>query len=201
MLDRAARLATGKNLPCAKTLIAAALEKYRFTLKANPDAAAPMSALLAFDGRAADAFQLLSSMKASLSAKILTTSAVAVLRNGNSTPSHFDLVKSWIDAALKENPNVSAVRLNLAELHALRMEYPQAEPIYREVLKSEPDNVVALNNLAWILAPRSDAVAERSNASSGLLKYRARDRRSFFDTRARIFIARGDFERVAIEDL
>jgi cellulose synthase operon protein C len=198
MLDQAARAAAAKKLSGAKTLTSAALDKYRLSLKTYPEAAAPMSALLAFDGRASAALELLSSVKASLSAKMLTTAAVAVLRTGRATPQQFEQVKQWIDAALLENPGVSAVRLNLAELHALRQEYAVAEPMYRDALRGEPDNVVALNNLAWILAPRNEATAEA-------LQYveRAIDisgpTGELLDTRARIFIARGDYEH-AIED-
>ena len=46
------------------------------------------------------------------------------------------------------------LRLHLADLYDLRGRYPEAEEVLRDILKpeNEPNNVVALNNLACLLA-------------------------------------------------
>jgi cellulose synthase operon protein C len=199
MLDQLARLAAGKSLPCAKALIEAAIKEYRNALNNYPEAAGPLASLLAFDGKTADAFQLLTSMRASLAPKVLTTSAVAVLRIGGASPRQFQLVQSWIESALAENPNAAILKLNLAEVFALRQDYAAAEPLYREVLKSEPENIIALNNLAWILAPRNDASDEALKCVERAIELSGPSG-ELLDTRARIYIARGNLER-AIEDV
>lgn len=199
ILDPAARLARAKGKTGDKLLLAAALERYKVSLKTFPETAAPMSALLAFDGQTQAAFDLLTSMKSSLAFKVLTTAAVALLRTGNAEPKDFVLVKGWIDEGLKESPNSSSIRLNLAEWHALRHEYATAEPIYRDVLNGEPENFIALNNLAWILAPRLDLTDEAMKYVERAIELSGPSG-ELLDTRARIWIARGEFDR-ANEDL
>lgn len=199
MLDQAGRAAAAKNLSGARVLIETALERYRSVLQFIPETAGPLTALLAFDGRTSAALDLLASLRAALPAKALTTYAVAVLRAGAATPRQFQQVRGWIDAALVEQPTLATLKLNLAELLALRQEYPAAEPLYREVLVTEPDNVVALNNLAWILSPRSEAADEATKCVERAIDLSGASG-ELLDTRARIAISRGNFER-AIDDL
>lgn len=199
LLDQSARLAASKGLPFTKKLITSALDKYRFVLKNFPESAGPMAALLAFDGNAQAAYDLLAQSKASLSLQALTSGAMGVVRVGNSTPKHFQIVHGWIDEALVQDPKNLTLRLSMAELLALKHEYAKAEPIYREALKTEPDNVIALNNLAWILAPRRDASEEAMKCVEHALEISG-PTGELLDTRGRIQIARGNYDR-AIEDL
>jgi tetratricopeptide (TPR) repeat protein len=199
LLDQLARLAAARKLPSAKTLVNAASEKFRRAMANRPDAAAPLAALMAFDNQVPAAFDLLTSMKSSMSAKVFTTAGIGVLRSGRATPRQFQLVKSWLDAALKESPNSSALLMNLAELHTLQLDFPAAEPFYRQVIRSEPENVVALNNLAWILAPRSEAAEEALACVEKAIELLG-PTGELLDTRARILIARGEVDR-AIGDL
>jgi tetratricopeptide (TPR) repeat protein len=59
--------------------------------------------------------------------------------------------------------------LFLAELEDLRGRYDQAIDLYREVLKAQPANVVALNNLAYFLALRKGEQEEALKLAEGLL--------------------------------
>ncbi len=199
MLDQMGRLATSKGLPCAKAMIDAALEKYRFALKSFPETAGPMAALLAFNGQTQAAYDLLTQMKPNLSLQALTSAAMGVIRVGNSTPKHFEIVRGWIDEALVQDPKNWTLKLSLAELLALKQEYAAAEPIYREALKAEPDNVIALNNLAWILAPRLEASEEAMKCVDHAIEISG-PTGELLDTRARIHISRGSYDQ-AIEDL
>ena len=199
ILDQSGRLAASKNLSCVKTLVTAALEKYRFCLKSFPESAGPMAALLAFDGRAQAAYDLLTQTKPNLSMQALTSAAMGVVRIGNSTPKHYQLVRGWVDDAIAQDPKNWTLKLSLAELLAIKQEYAAAEPMYREALKAEPDNVIALNNLAWILAPRGEAAEEAMKCVERAIEISG-PTGELLDTRARIHIARGNYDR-AIEDL
>ena len=53
-----------------------------------------------------------------------------------SLPSHKDRLDF-------ENPKSIPMKLNLAELHALRQDFNVSENLYRDVLKVEPKNIVA----------------------------------------------------------
>jgi tetratricopeptide (TPR) repeat protein len=59
--------------------------------------------------------------------------------------------------------------------------------------------VIALNNLAWILAPRTEAAEEAMKCVDRAIEISG-PTGELLDTRARIHIARGNYDR-AIEDL
>jgi putative PEP-CTERM system TPR-repeat lipoprotein len=71
--------------------------------------------------------------------------------------------KSDADAVLarwmRENPKDSLVRIHGADRNLLRKDYKAAAAGYRQVLEDEPNNAVALNNLAWTLHQLNDPAA------------------------------------------
>jgi tetratricopeptide (TPR) repeat protein len=76
------------------------------------------------------------------------------------------------------------LQLSEAELHALQQDYPRAAASYEAILKREPRNAIALNNLAWILA----ADPNKAQQSLELLDRAAREvglTGELLDTRAR----------------
>ena len=67
---------------------------------------------------------------------------------------------TWLEEAIEKNPKLVVLKMHLADLYDLRGDYPKAEDEYREMLKDEPGNVVALNNLAWLLSQQTGQGAE-----------------------------------------
>ena len=72
-----------------------------------------------------------------------------------------------VQAWLKREPTDWPVRVVLADYYLLVMHSPQrAIPEFRAVLRQQPNEVVALNNLAWALGrsgnPEAEALAERA---------------------------------------
>src|SRR5262249_43112943 len=61
-------------------------------------------------------------------------------------------VQRWLEAAVAKQPDVTALLAHLGSLHGIRRHYAEAIACYRQVLDREPQNPLALNNLAWILA-------------------------------------------------
>jgi tetratricopeptide (TPR) repeat protein len=199
LLDQLTRLANLRGLTCSKQLVTGAGEHYRAALKAYPDAIVPYTALLAFDGQVKPAFDELERYKKRLTPATLVLAGVGVLRSGFAEPAQFLMVQEWIETALGETPTSIPLKLNLAELHTLRQDFALAETLYRDVLKVEPKNVVALNNIAWILAPKPEA-AEQALAFADRAIELFGATGEMLDTRARILIAAGKNER-AIADL
>lgn len=74
----------------------------------------------------------------------------------------------FADEWLKANPRDTAFLFYAAGLAAQDKNLLLAEQRYRNVIDQQPDHVMALNNLAWILAksgkPGAAALAERANA-------------------------------------
>jgi putative PEP-CTERM system TPR-repeat lipoprotein len=69
---------------------------------------------------------------------------------------------------LKENPKDAAFRYYQGDAALSQNEYAIAEGHYRAVLEIQPNNALALNNVAWLMVkqgkPGAVAVAERANA-------------------------------------
>lgn len=198
LLDQLARIANMRGLACAKAIHSGAGERYRIALKAYPDAIVPYTAMLAYVGDVKPAFDDLERYKKRLTPATLVLAGVGVLRSGFAEPAQFQLVQEWIDASLAENPDSIPMKLNLAELHTLRQDFAVAERLYRDVLTREPKNGVALNNLAWILAPKPEAATQALNyAEQAIALYEATA--EMLDTRARILIAAGKYDRAIVD--
>jgi tetratricopeptide (TPR) repeat protein len=60
-----------------------------------------------------------------------------------------------LQAWLKTHPTDIPVRMALAEQLILQKKPSAAEAQYRNMLKHDPDNIVALNNLAWSIRTRN----------------------------------------------
>jgi putative PEP-CTERM system TPR-repeat lipoprotein len=68
----------------------------------------------------------------------------------------------------RQHPNDAGFRFYLGDLALSRKDLPAAEVHYRDVLKLQPENALALNNVAWLLAtmkkPGAVAMAEKAVA-------------------------------------
>lgn len=66
----------------------------------------------------------------------------------------------------KSNPDDAGFRFYLGDVALSRRDLPAAEQSYREVLRLQPENALALNNVAWLMAvqkkPGAVALAERA---------------------------------------
>ncbi|MAT91292.1 MAG: PEP-CTERM system TPR-repeat protein PrsT [Halioglobus sp.] len=96
------------------------------------------------------------------------------------------LYKQW----LQDNPDDSRVRMQLA--NASLREGDDASAEYVEVLQREPDNVIALNNLGWLLREEDPAQALVHARRAGEL---APENPSVLDTLAMVELANGNFEQ------
>ena len=143
-----------------------------------------------------DAFAKIDQFDRYLTKRVRAMAGLAAVRSGGATDRQFALVKGWLDACLAEDPESVTLRLNEAEFLAVRQDLPGAARVYEDVLKHDPRNVVALNNLAWILAAepptaeRARELVARATREIGLTG-------DLLDTRARIEITLKQFEQAA----
>ena len=199
LLDELARRPNVRKTPAGKAMIASAIEKYESLVQTKPEAIVPLVGLIALDDRPAEAFARIEKAGTAVPAGLRTTAGLAVLRVGGGSIRQFDTVKSWLDQALSLEPDSTSLKLAEGEFFALRQDYPTAEKAYQAVLDKDPRNVVALNNLAWILAPRPESAAralelvDRAVGEIGLTG-------ELLDTRARVRIAAKQFD-LAEKDL
>lgn len=88
----------------------------------------------------------------------------SVLLRAERTDEAQAFVRQW----LKDQPRDAAFAFYLGDRALSRSEWADAEARYREVLRIQPDNPLALNNVAWLLVkqgkPGAVALAERATA-------------------------------------
>lgn len=75
-----------------------------------------------------------------------------VVRTGQADEEQTKKVERLMNIALDKRPHNSVVLLSLADLHDWQRRYDDMESICRRVLQRDPDNVQALNNLAWLIS-------------------------------------------------
>jgi tetratricopeptide (TPR) repeat protein len=130
---------------------------------------------------------------------VIGGASVALLREGKPDDKRCARVEERLRAAINAHPDQSAgLLVHLADLLDLRGQYLPAEKQYRLALERDPDNLVALNNLAWLLAHRGNG-AEAMKLISHALEL-AGPRPELLDTRALCHLALKQSEK-AVADL
>lgn len=83
---------------------------------------------------------------------------------------HGDEAERFAAGWQKQHPEDLAFRFHLGDLATARQDWAGAESRYREVLARQPNNPLALNNVAWLLLkqgkPGALAMAEKANAAA-----------------------------------
>lgn len=89
-------------------------------------------------------------------------------RNGDSAAARG--LEQW----LRDNPGDLAVAMTLAQDHTARKDYTAAINTYRRALEQQPDNVIALNNLAWLYYQRGEPGDLQSGIDTAAKAYQQR---------------------------
>jgi len=74
------------------------------------------------------------------------------LRAGQPKAQDFQRVERWLERAIKQKPESQVLYVALANLRDAQERIDDAKAIYRSALDRDPKNLLALNNLAWLLA-------------------------------------------------
>ena len=194
LLDELSRMPKVRGTPTGRRMVDAAIERYAALVPTRAESAVAIAGLLASDGRITEAFARIETYDRYETKRIRALAGLAAVRSGGASERQFNIVKGWLDTCLGEDPDSITLRLNEAELRAIRQDLEGAIAVYESVLKLDPRNVVALNNLAWLLAtdPKSAGRAleliDRATREAGLSG-------EMLDTRARVRITLRQFDR------
>jgi tetratricopeptide (TPR) repeat protein len=110
-----------------------------------------------------------------------------------------DRVESDLRASVSLDEDNLVLRLQLADLLELQGRFDQSEAVSRDVLKKDADNLVALNNLAWMLAHGKDQAREALTlVDRAIARHGARP--ELLDTRAVVNLNLGNVQG-AVRDL
>ena len=165
----------------------AAADRFAALIPTHPEAIVGLVGVLAADGRVSEGLERIDRLGAYIPSRLRAAAGLAAVRAGATSDQQAAAVRRWIEECLAEEPNSSTLMLNKAEFLALRQELPLAIAQYEEILASDPKNVVALNNLAWLLAAdprtaeRAQELVARATREVGLSG-------DLLDTRARVRI-------------
>jgi tetratricopeptide (TPR) repeat protein len=124
---------------------------------------------------------------------------LALLRVMEASDTQVKQLEKHLRAAIRAKPDSTVLLMHLSTLCDMRGQYDEAAVLYRKVLKKEPNNIVALNNLAWLLALRSGDTKEALNCITAAVNGMGR-RADLLDTRGLVHLARKE-PRKALEDL
>lgn len=174
--------------------------------KQRPGSALRLAQFLGRQGRVAEALDLCEQSAEQLPPEVVAGVVAGAVRTGKGDQEQGMRAERWLTAALdasrKRNaPNSPALLTPLADLLDYQGRFDAAIKVYRQLLAHNADDVVAANNLAWLLA-----MTDRKKAAEGLaLITRAIDELmgpvpSLLDTRATVSVALGR-PTEAIQDL
>lgn len=199
-LTNAAGLANTVNTGCGRDadIDAAAHAFLTEAVQLDPRKIGQLVVCLLNHGRDVEAFERLDEVWQQLEPEAATGLSLTMLSTG---PTHARAarVEMKLAAALKQRPNALLVKVCLADVQSLQRRYAEAESLYRQVLHVDPQNLPALNNLAWLLGMQSRetdealSLIERAMNSAGSTP-------QLLETRACIQLAQGH-TRQAVSDL
>jgi tetratricopeptide (TPR) repeat protein len=125
--------------------------------------------------------------------------AVGALRAGPAAEEQQARVQRWLREALDKAPDSAALRVPLADLYDLQGRYPEAAAVYRQILQRNERHLLALNNLAWLLAFQDGKAPEALTFINRAIEI-AGPSPELLDTHAVVALANGNSE-VAIAEL
>lgn len=192
LLDELSRLPNVRGTPAGRQIATAAADRFCAIVPNRPEAVVGAAGVLAADGRAAEALERLERLARYVPARVRASAGLAVVRGGPVSDRQAELILKWLDACLAEDPDAAQLALNRGEFLARRNDVAGASAAFERVLTKEPRNVVALNNLAWLLAAdprtaeRALELVTRATREGGLTG-------ELLDTRARVRITLKQF--------
>ena len=180
---------------------AAAEEMYRrhAAESRQPGSVLALAEYLGRHGRVPEALDLCERTWLTCPPEAVATISVAVLRAGRADGGQCQRVERRIREALGQRPGGASVFVALGEVLDLQGRYADAVTAYRQALQRDSHNVLALNNLAWLLALHADRAAEgleminRAIAVTGPVA-------DLLDTRAVVYLLLGQ-ANAAVQDL
>jgi tetratricopeptide (TPR) repeat protein len=83
--------------------------------------------------------------------QVVLTATTAVAISNKPSPQQVARVEAWVKAGQKEDPKAVEWDGYLAALKERQEKFSEAELLYRKILEQRPQDVVAINNLAFLL--------------------------------------------------
>ena len=161
----------------------------------DPRAILLLAGYLARHDRLSDALTICDAAWKTCPHEAVAQTCVASVRAGKPTPEDIQRVERGLAAAKESLP----MMIQQADWKQYREQYAEAIAIYRAILVREPKQVVALNNLAFLIAVKDGQTEEAMRLIDAALAVTG-PHAEFLDTRA-IILTRANRAQEAIADL
>jgi tetratricopeptide (TPR) repeat protein len=179
-----------EDLKQAETLV-------RDFVKKHPEQPLALAKFLARAGRGDEALAVLEP-EISLNPDMIADAVVALLAT-KKTPEQTARCEKILAAALEKHKRPISLLLVQAELESGQQRFDRVEANYREILQKDPKNLVALNNLAMLLAARNLHLDDAEKMIQLAIDLHG-PMPGLLDTRAAVYTAQGK-EKEARADL
>jgi tetratricopeptide (TPR) repeat protein len=167
----------------------------------RPDSVLTLAQFLARRKRLAEALALCDQAWQTCPPTAVAATCLAVIGDRHATPDQYRQVERRLEAAYRKaggDPSALQLLLALGHLQSLQGRYEQAADFYRQVLERDPRDVLALNNLAWLLAIKFGK-GDKALRLINLAIEEAGPRPSLLDTRAVVYLARRESARAIVD--
>jgi tetratricopeptide (TPR) repeat protein len=156
----------------------------------RPESVLTLAGYLGRQKRLPEALDICDEAWARCPPETVAATSVALLRDAAPSPALGERVERRLTAALEKAPTSSGLLLALGDFRDWQGRYPESQACYRRILERDPDNVRALNNLAWLLALQQNAAAEALDLMNHAIDVLGPEAQ-LLDTRGVVYLALG----------
>ncbi len=203
----------GREAPDQIGLVADLLNRYGFAKEAEtayktfiardpkqPERALALVRFLARQDRVAEAMAILKKAWSSCRPEDVALAALPVFTAPSASNNDRREVEAFVGQAVQTRPEAAVLRARLGMIWLRQSRFDEAEGLFRRLLATDPENVEALNSLAWLLALRdNDKAPEALQLINRAIELHGA-KPNLLDTRAVVMIRAGQGQQ-AISDL
>jgi tetratricopeptide (TPR) repeat protein len=172
---------------------------YRQYVDEHPSQSLELVEFFVRQGQIEDAINFLEQYWENSDPITIAAACMKVAQYDKSSPENAERAEKVLLAAQSKFAKHPALMLTLGDMRFMQERYGEAENYYRELLHDNPGHAVALNNLALLLALQGKNLDESLSLINKAIEI-AGPLSSMLDTRASVYIARGEAEK-AIKDM
>jgi tetratricopeptide (TPR) repeat protein len=132
---------------------------YKALIARNPDqpeGPLALAVFLARQDRASDAMEILKKAWLSCPPERVATASLELMSAPSVTDEQKRQVEAWCVEAIRRRPDLDRLTAKLGVIRLAQGRFDEAEAAFRRILNSNPDDVEALNDLAWLLSLRDE---------------------------------------------
>jgi len=196
--QEAGRLKSTGQESLALTLLGAARGLRREYAEKHPEQELSIAAILTREGRFEEALELAERAWSKAEPATIARAAGALQGSASANPEQLRRIEAILLAALKKHDRPIPLLLALAGLHIFQERYEEAETLFREVIDRDGGNVVALNNLAVLLALQGTHLDEARRLIETAIE-RAGPIPQLLDSRATVYLALGQPAKALVD--